>query len=429
MPQLIVFSHLRWNFVFQRPQHLLTRLARHYPVVFIEEPVRGDGPAWLESSRPAAGVEVLCPHTPIDAGGFHDDQLAALEPLLDAHLGSRREDCVAWFYTPMALPLLGELRPRAIVYDCMDELSAFKDAPRQMRQRETALLKIADVVLTGGPSLYEAKRHLHPRVLCLPSAVDAEHYAAANALAQEAAVRRAGELQQGIATPRLGFFGVIDERLDLGLLAALADARPAWQIVMVGPVAKIGRDRLPQRPNIHWLGQQPYDLLPQLVAGWDACLMPFALNEATRYISPTKTLEYMAAGKPVISTPVHDVKAMFSDVVRIAADTASFIDACEAALHETPHARAERLADMQACVWRYSWDETAAAVHRSIEEALARRSTQPLAPLRGAAPPDAPRRGPAATLLPVAPTLARAPALGAAKVVAGDPDLKVASAG
>jgi hypothetical protein len=229
MTHLIVFSHLRWNFVFQRPQHLLSRLASHYPVVFVEEPIRTDGAAFVERSTPMPGVDVLRPHTPIDAGGFHDDQLPVLKPLLADYLASRQiDDYLVWFYTPMALPLLAELAPRAIVYDCMDELSAFKDAPRQMRQRETALLKIAQVVLTGGPSLYEAKRALHPHVLCLPSAVDADHYAAANALGQEAPMRRAAELQQGIRAPRLGFFGVIDERLDLELVTRVADADPAW---------------------------------------------------------------------------------------------------------------------------------------------------------------------------------------------------------
>jgi glycosyltransferase involved in cell wall biosynthesis len=428
MPHLIVFSHLRWNFVFQRPQHLLTRLARHYPVVFVEEPVRSDGPARLERSRPAPGVEVLCPHTPVDAGGFHDDQLPALEALLAGYLAEQRiDDCVVWFYTPMALPLLAELQPRAVVYDCMDELAAFKDAPRQMRQRETALLKIAQVVLTGGPSLYEAKRALHPHVLCLPSAVDADHYAAANALGQEAPMRRAAELQQGIRAPRLGFFGVIDERLDLELVAELADAQPGWQLVMVGPVAKIGRERLPQRPNIHWLGQQPYAILPQLVAGWDVCLMPFAINEATRYISPTKTLEYMAAGKPVVSTPVHDVKAMFSDVVRIAGDAGGFIQACRDALAEAPHARAERLAEMQACVWRYSWDETAAAVHRAIEDALA-QAPRPVAAAAAKPGGDHPPADAAAGMLPVGTAPARAGAHATVTVPAAARDLKVASA-
>jgi glycosyltransferase involved in cell wall biosynthesis len=371
MPHLLVFSHLRWNFVYQRPQHLLARLARHYPVIFVEEPMRSDGAAYLEYSLPAPGVEVLRPHTPIEAGGFHDDQLSALEPLLARFLAERSIDrMLVWFYTPMALPMLAELDPLAVVYDCMDELSAFKNAPRQMRQRESALMKRAQLVLTGGPSLYEAKRLLHPNVLCLPSAVDAEHYSSHRALADAHRVQRAAELQRSIPGPRLGFFGVIDERLDLELVAALADADPQWQIVMVGPVVKIDPAQLPQRANLHWLGQQPYELLPQLVAGGDVCLMPVALNESTRYISPTKTLEYMAAGKPVVSTAIHDVQAMFSDVVTIVADADSFVEGCRAALAEPAHRRSVRNAEMQATVWRYSWDETAATVHRALEETI-----------------------------------------------------------
>ena len=433
MPHLIVFSHLRWNFVFQRPQHLLSRLARHYPVVFVEEPIRTAGAAFVERSTPMPGVEVLKPHTPIDAGGFHDDQLPVLKPLLADYLASRQiEDYLVWFYTPMALPLLTELEPRAIVYDCMDELSAFKDAPRQMRQRETALLKSADLVLTGGPSLYESKRTLHPNVLCLPSAVDADHYANAVAVTRVEPMQRADALQGAIPAPRLGFFGVIDERLDLGLIAAVADADPAWQLVMVGPVVKIDPASLPQRANIHWLGQQPYELLPQLVAGWDVCLMPFALNEATRFISPTKTLEYMAAGKPIVSTGINDVKSMFSDVVRIAADGAGFVEACRAALAEKGHPRTDRLADMQACVWRYSWSETVQAVHRAIEAVLAEddAAIAALEPATAALPSTL---RPAANLLPalapagVARPALRATAAGGLAVPAGD--LKIASAG
>jgi glycosyltransferase involved in cell wall biosynthesis len=371
MPSLIVFSHLRWNFVFQRPQHLLSRLARHYHVIFIEEPVFADA-ARLEHTTPSADVDVLRPHTPVATTGFHDDQLPVLQPLLAAWLAEHGiEDYIVWLYTPMALPLLSELTPRAVVYDCMAELSALKDAPRQMRQRESALLKCAQLVLTGGPSLYESKRPLHPKVLCLPSAVDASHYAPDEATARAEPMARAAALQAAIPQPRLGFFGVIDERLDVDIVAALADADPAWHVVMVGPVVKIDPARLPRRPNLHWLGQQGYEILPQLVAGWDVCIMPFAHNDATRYISPTQTLEYMAAGKPVVSTGIHDVKAMFSDVVRIADGRRAFAAACRAALDETALHRAERFAAMQACVWRYSWDETAEAVHRAIAAVLA----------------------------------------------------------
>jgi glycosyltransferase involved in cell wall biosynthesis len=253
----------------------------------------------------------------------------------------------------------------------MDELAAFKNAPRQMRQRETALLKSADLVLTGGPRLYEAKRTSNPNVVCLPSAVDASHYAMRRATGDAAAMERSAALQPD-ASPRLGFFGVIDERLDLDLVACLADADPKWQIVMVGPVVKIDPAALPRRANLHWLGQQPYAMLPQLVAGWDVCLMPFALNESTEFISPTKTLEYMAAGKPVVSTPVHDVRAMFGDVVAIAATAESFIAACRAALAESDDAewqdeKAAREAAMQDRVGRYSWDAAADTVRRALD--------------------------------------------------------------
>ena len=369
MPHLIVFSHLRWEFVYQRPQHLLSRLARHYHVVFVEEPMHTSGPAYLERSTPCAGVEVLRAHTPVDACGFHDDQLSALKPMIADYLTDHRiDDYLVWFYTPMALPLLGDLTPRAVVYDCMDELSAFKNAPRQMRQRESALLKTADLVLTGGPRLYEAKRNANANVLCLPSAVDANHYANTRATADDPAMERAAALQGQIAVPRLGFFGVIDERLDLELVANVADADPTWQVVMVGPVVKIDPAALPRRPNLHWLGQQPYSLLPQLVAGWDVCLMPFALNESTQFISPTKTLEYMAAGKPVVATPIHDVKVMFGDIVAIADGAPAFIAACRAALAESAAEANARAAAMQACVWRFSWDETAATVQRALAD-------------------------------------------------------------
>jgi glycosyltransferase involved in cell wall biosynthesis len=282
------------------------------------------------------------------------------------------EDHLAWFYTPMALPLLAELRPECVIYDCMDELSAFKGAPRQMRQRESALLKRADLVLTGGPSLYQSKRDLNPNVHCLPSSVDAAHYAPQGITQHCDEYLAAEQLQGHILAPRIGFFGVIDERLDLGLVDTIARERPDWHVVMVGPVVKVDPQALPQRDNIHWLGQQSYARLPALVAGWDVCMLPFALNEHTRFISPTKTLEYLAAEKPVVSTPVNDVVGMYGDVVSIARDPAEFIAACEQALKETPDRRAQRLVQAAATVSRFSWDESARTVMRLMEEAVAR---------------------------------------------------------
>lgn len=372
-PPLLVFCHLRWNFVHQRPQHLLSRLAAHRRVIFIEEPMNGTATPYFERFEPSPGVEVLRPSTPSSAPGFDDEQIVHLRALLVEYLRDFAiESYDVWLYTPMALPLLAGLSPRLVIYDCMDALASFKGAPRQMQQREAGLLKRADLVICGGPSLYDARRTLHPNVLCLPSAVDAEHYRP-RAEAAPVAGRADGAfngINEGVPTPRLGFFGVIDERLDLDLVAALADADPQWQVVMVGPVVKITTDDLPARPNLHWFGQQTYARLPHWVAGWDVCLLPFARNEATRFISPTKTLEYMAAEKPVVSTAITDVERLYRHAVAIAEDTDAFITACQRAMQETPQQRVERVARMRATVAAMSWDATAERIERAIEAAV-----------------------------------------------------------
>ena len=372
---LLVFCHLRWNFVFQRPQHLLSRLSQHYNVVFVEEPIRADGPPRLDVESVAPGLCVLRPCTPLASHGFQDDQLALLGPLVAGHMKALgTAPCLVWFYTPMALSLLAHLDPEAVVYDCMDELSAFAGAPLQLREREAELLGLADLVLTGGPSLFETKRALNPRVLCLPSSVDAKHFAPGPHSADDDSSVRARELQASINEPRLGYFGVIDERMDLALIERLADADANRSIVMVGPVVKIDPQSLPQRPNLHWLGQQPYDLLPRLIEGWQAGLLPFALNESTRFISPTKTLEYMAAGKPAISTAIKDVETLYGDVVRIAASHDEFIAACADVLAETTSERHERALAMASAVARSSWDRAAETVRLALEETTAPQS-------------------------------------------------------
>jgi protoporphyrinogen oxidase/glycosyltransferase involved in cell wall biosynthesis len=366
MPTIVVFSHLRWDFVFQRPQHLLSRLARHYPILFIEEPQHDAGGPFMEQSHPAPNVTVCRAHTAIAAGGFHDDQIPLLQPML-AKLLPPGEQPIAWFYTPMALPLLQGMPPSLVVYDCMDELGAFKNPPKQLLQRETALLNLADLVFAGGPSLYEVKRSRHPNAHCFPSSVDVAHFAQARERA------RSHPAQDAIAHPRLGFYGVIDERFDAALVAAVADAHPEWQLVLVGPVIKIEAAALPQRPNIHYLGQQPYAALPDFLAGWDVCLLPFALNEATRYISPTKVLEYMAAELPIVSTPIHDIAEPYGDVVAIARGPAEFIAACEVALAMDAPARERMAAKMGAIVAATSWDQTAERMRALLESAPRRQ--------------------------------------------------------
>jgi UDP-galactopyranose mutase len=271
-----------------------------------------------------------------------------------------------WLYTPMAYVYARHLRPVATVYDCMDELSQFAGAPPELPEREQRLLAAADLVFTGGASLYEAKRGLHPRVHCFPSAVDVAHFAAARSTAADPAD------QADVPRPRIGFFGVLDERLDRELIAGVAAARPDWQLVLIGPVAKIDHSSLPQAPNVHYLGAKDYNELPRYVAGWNVAWMPFARNESTQYISPTKTLEYLAAGRPVVSTPIRDVVEAYGreGFVRIADTVQQTIDAIDSALAEDPD---ERLRVVDAKLAETSWDKTWSAMQELIEDVVATR--------------------------------------------------------
>ena len=361
MATILVFSHLRWDFVYQRPQHLLSRLAEHYKIIFFEEPVFRPDEFGVDKSTPQPNVTVCKPYTPVDLPGFHDDHLPFLKKIV-RELVSDGNEYIAWFYTPMALPMLQEVPAYLVVYDCMDELSAFKNPPRQLMQRENSLLKRADIVFTGGPSLYNAKKDRHGNVHCFPSSVDVQHFAKARDRVDVHPAHR------NISGPRLGYYGVIDERFDTELISRLAQAHPQWQIVLVGPVVKIDPATLPLLENIHYLGQQPYELLPQLLAGWDVCLMPFAMNESTRFISPTKSLEYMAAELPIVSTPVRDVVDLHSDVVAIADTPEAFIAACEAALLNTAEAREQQIAAMRDKLARTSWSATANAMRDLIHQ-------------------------------------------------------------
>jgi glycosyltransferase involved in cell wall biosynthesis len=389
MTTLIVFSHLRWAFVFQRPQHLLTRISRNHRVVYVEEPVRTAGPAWLKCTAVTSSLTVLVPHTPCDAPGFHDDQLPILQQLIAEYVDRERiADHVAWLYTPMALPLLAPLNSRVVVYDCMDELAAFDYAPRQLQQRESALFRRADLVITGGPALFEAKRGRHPNVHLLPSSVDSRHYAPENLERDGAHHREVQAIQGSLPRPRLGFFGVIDERLDVALIGSLARSHPEWQLVMVGPVVKIDPNSLPRQANILWTGMQPYERLPYFVDGWDLCLMPFAINRATQFISPTKTLEYFAGQRPVVSTPVRDVVRLYGEALDIGAGD-EFIRACERALGRTQRERTQQLEAMERIVAQSSWDVSALRVQALIEQAIvdaqARETTSPAPVVRAPA--------------------------------------------
>lgn len=365
-PALICFSHLRWDFVLQRPQHLMGRMANDYRLFFWEEAIPTDHHLPYLEFHAFAGTTVQAIRPRVPARWTPAEQAGALSGLLDQMMGvAGIHRPVLWFYTPMMWPIAAHVAASAVVYDCMDELSAFRFAPPAMAQNEAALMKAADVVFTGGHSIFEAKAARHANIHPYPSSVDAAHFARARTALAEPAD------QSGLPRPRLGYYGVIDERLDLGLIAALARAHPEWSVVMIGPLAKIAPGDLPRAPNIHWLGQRDYGQLPAYLSGWDVALMPFALNEATRFISPTKTPEYLAGGVPVVSTPIRDVVRHYGelDAVRIAEGAPAFVRACEEAMAlrggdgDWRGAADALLADL-------SWDNTFRAMRRHLDRAI-----------------------------------------------------------
>lgn len=358
---LLCFSHLRWNFVFQRPQHLLSRAARQHRTLYVEEPLvlHDVEPSWRMAQD--RGVTIATPLLP--AGLSHATRVCLLEGLTARLLQGEQPD-VAWFYTPMAMEFARGVRADVTVYDNMDELSLFHGADSRMLLLEGELLARADLVFTGGVSLFESKRHRHANIHPAPSSVDVSHFQRG----QHGEVRPEPSDLAAIPHPRVGFFGVIDERMDLELLEELADIRPDLQFVMVGPTAKIDPATLPRRPNLHWLGARSYAELPPYLHNWDCGFMPFALNDSTRFISPTKTPEFLAAGLPVVSTAIRDVEHPYGDLglVQIASGPADFAVAIDQAMADAGTSKWKHGVD--SLLAATSWDRTWAFMQRRIDD-------------------------------------------------------------
>lgn len=359
---LVCFSHLRWGFVYQRPQHLLSRFAKHTRVFFFEEPIMHNGPDKLMVSNESKNLYVVVPHLQHDREECH---ISRQKQLVDHLLTSMKvNQYFSWYYTPMALPFTEHLSPEFVVFDCMDELSAFRFAPVELKTREKQLLEKADVVFTGGHSIYEAKKDQHQNIHPFPSSIDKQHFGLAREIKKDPAD------QANIPHPRFGFAGVIDERLDIDLVAQVAAQQPNWHFVMIGPVVKIDPATLPNLPNIHYLGGKDYKDLPKYIAGWDVAIIPFAMNESTKFISPTKTPEYLAGGKPVISTPIKDVVRPYGDnkLVHIAATAKEFMQCAEKELKK--RSRKTWLNKVDAFLAGNSWDRTWSQMVRQIENII-----------------------------------------------------------
>jgi len=361
---LVCFSHLRWGFVFQRPNHLLSRFSKHQRVFFIEEPIFYDGEDKLQIENYNENLFVVTPHM---KNNLSEQQVAKRQKKFIDNLFTNMniEKYFSWYYTPMALPFTNHLKPQLVIYDCMDELSAFKFAPPQLTILEKQLFKKADVVFTGGQSIYESKKNAHHNIYAFPSSIDKHHFGKARKIKEDPSD------QKHIPHPRFGFFGVIDERFDIELIDSVAKAKPDWHFVLLGPIVKIDPASLPKYDNIHYLGGKKYEELPNYIAGWDVAMVAFAMNESTRFISPTKTPEYLAAGKPVISTPIRDVVRPYGDnnLVHIVNNADEFITAAEGELNKKR--KTTWLKKVDDFLLYNSWDRTWGQMVRHIEDAYA----------------------------------------------------------
>ena len=376
LPQnLICFSHLRWDFVFQRPQHLLSRLSKSFNIFFIEEPIcEPIEQEYYTFSKRDKNLWVMVPHLPEGLG--HEKNVELQKHMFNRFMENKlTEDYIFWYYTPIALQFSGDHDPKVTVYDCMDELSAFKFAPAELPQLEKTLMAKADVVFTGGHSLYEAKKHQHANIYPFPSSIDKKHFQKARE------VKTCPEDQINTTQPKLGFYGVIDERFDIDLIKGIADARPDWQIILIGPVVKINPDSLPKNKNIHYLGPKSYQELPSYMATWDIALIPFQLNESTRFISPTKTPEYLAAGLPVISTPIRDVVNPYgkNNLVHIGSNADDFVAAAEKELSSTSKEKEAWQLKADTFLASNSWDKTCENMMSIIAKAAYKNSYMPIA--------------------------------------------------
>lgn len=367
-------SHLRWDFVWQRPQHLFSRFAKHRDVLFVEEPRFLDDITrpTLDHRTPLDRLHRLVPRLP---SSFRESESAiqmAVRSLMQALVAPRGalaeqfDHAIQWFYTPMIAPaMLGAFQEAAVVYDCMDDLTQFRFAPKELAQRERYLLARTDVVFAGDRTLAEAKQRYHDHVHYFGCGVDAEHFAAA--MSEDTMIPAA---LTGLAGAILGYVGVVDERLDYALIAHLAEQLPDATLVLVGPIVTVDPRDLPRRRNIQYLGQQPYGQLPAFLKRFDVCLMPFALNTATEHLNPTKTLEYLAAGKPVVSTPIADMVRHFSQDVAIAESAGEYVEAVRQAA-QAPDIERRRRGLVRAR--GASWEAITLEMSRLMDEAVRRR--------------------------------------------------------
>jgi beta-glucosidase/6-phospho-beta-glucosidase/beta-galactosidase len=381
---IVVFSHLRWGFVWQRPQQFLSRFAKKHKILFMEEPffdlAEGSEPR-IDYHKVMPNVTVVTPHVSVSwnrnpklPSKLREFATTAIKAMNET---GEFDKPLLWYYSPMdSAWSLGYIPNRGVVYDCMDELNQFSGAPRTLVSNEARLIRHADVVFTGGYELGEKKKQQHDNVHIFGCGVEFDHFGKA----ADPTLQIPPDIDF-MARPILGWFGVVDERVDYAMVGEMARMRPDWSFAMVGPVVKVDPNLLPHSPNLFWLGGRDYQQLPHYCRAFDVNMMCFANNAATQYINPTKGLEYMATGKPIVSTPVRDVVRQWSDIVYLAKNAEEFVKAAEQALKNPNCDRVKRGLELAK---KCSWESTVAQMQQLIKQAIGRddrRSTRDIEPM------------------------------------------------
>ena len=264
-----------------------------------------------------------------------------------------------WTFMPTTAPLVPYLKPDKLIYYCVDEWSAFTFLNSQlMEQMEQSLIRQSDLVIASAEKLYATKRHLNPETHLVSHGVDSEHFAKAQAASTEVAV----ELRQ-TKHPVIGFWGLIGEWIDLDLIRYMAERRPDWSIALIGK-ADVSCAVLKGLANVHLIGSRSYESLPRFAKGFAAAILPFKVNRLTENVNPIKLREYLAAGLPVVSTALPEVK-QYDGVVRIGHTRDEFVEQVAAAVREAGPAAVRKRMD---AVSHESWDARVEHISRLVEQ-------------------------------------------------------------
>lgn len=377
--RIVCLSSTRWSFLWQRPQQIMSRLCARHDILYVdppfpvaEEQVRGisnDESGTLIVKNLQTINDALQIFRPLEISRFSypdldsNELLKMNQELLQCQIQKALfqlgwQHPLLWLYDPRNVNLVDQLNPCGVIYDCVDSFRSFSWSHPHVSIWEEALVDRADVVLATSRALYQERLRKNRYTFLVPNAADYKHFSPWQGYEKPADIT-------AISRPRLGFIGAIYEWVDLELLQVIADKSPAWNLVLIGP--KQHGLQLPERSNIHWLGQRGYAELPAYVHSFDVALIPFLVNETTQHANPIKFWEYLAAGKPVVSTLLPEIPDV-PGVVWRSENHSMFCNHCAQALELVQHplSRNKIITKARAIAYANSWENRCKRILRIL---------------------------------------------------------------